>query len=117
MKGNRKVLDENTLNLFEDKFSVYSMKNLKDEIVVETKKIKLKTLKPISGFNLLVDDNGEKKYLRITSLAIDLWKKYFEGKYSIFKVQNTINFLQVISEDVNDENISKTLSEENAFIK
>lgn len=110
MKGNFKVLDKEIIKKFESKYSFEILDHEKDLIIVKTNIFKFNTVQKISrGFILSVTVDSVKYYFKISNLAINMWDKYFADKYSLFEVQNAINYLKVISEDINKETIDERL--------
>ena len=103
MRGNTKALTNEELKFVVDK---YSFELFDNSIIVKTNN--RKTLHDRNeSFSLLLP--LERRRIKITSKAIDLWIKSYMNKYSLIEVQNAINTLCVTFQNVTEENIHQQL--------
>lgn len=103
MAGNIKALTSEELDFVVAK---YKFDLFNDCIVVTTNG--RKTLHDMNeSFSLLLP--LERRRIKITKKAIDLWVKRYYEKYSLIEVQNAINTLIVTFQNPNEENIDGQL--------
>ena len=106
MRNNIKILTKEELHNFEKNYTF----EIKDEYII-TKCLKFLGRPTIhyktDKFHLVI--NGRK--ITLTPLAIELWEKHF-NEYNLIRVQNAINYLDVIYQDLSITNIKKVLEGE-----
>lgn len=106
MRNNIKLLSKDELYAFCKNYSF----EIKDQYIITNclkflgrPTIHYKTNK----FHLVL--NGRK--ITITPFAIEIWETHF-AKYHLIRVQNAINYLDVIYQDINITNMTKVLKGE-----
>lgn len=103
MTGNIKALTNEEMTFILNK---YTFTLFEDYIIVKTNNRKTLHSKD-SSFSLLLP--LERRRIKITTKAIDLWIKKYLDKYSLIEVQNAINTLAVTFQSINEENIEGQL--------
>lgn len=103
MAGNVKALTNDELKFV---LSKYEFELLGDCVVVKSNHRKTLHAKDES-FSLLLP--LERRRLKITKKAIDLWSTSFINEYSLVEVQNAINVLLVTSQPVKETTVSQEL--------
>lgn len=103
MPGNIKALTNEELKFIVEKYHFELFENY---VVVSTNNRKTLHDKSTS-FSLLLP--LERRRIKITSRAIDLWIEKYIDKYSLIEVQNAINTLTVTYQNPNEENIDGQL--------
>lgn len=104
MKNNARVLTEEELKFFNDKYSF----EIRDDLVfVKTSNFNRLTVhKAVKGFSL----STSIRKLTISSDAINAWNEHFREKYSLIDVQNAINKLIVMYQVPSIDDLKKLLN-------
>lgn len=103
MKGNIKALTNDELKFILDKYS-FSLTEYGVLVISNGRK----TLHDMDeSFSLLLP--LERRRIKITKSAIDLWSKKYIDKYSLIEVQNAINTLAVTFQPVAEYTIDEQL--------
>lgn len=103
MTGNIKALTNDELKFVVSRYEFQSV----DNYVIVHCNNKNTIHDKSTAFSLLLP--LERRRIKITTRAIDLWDKKYLNKYSLVEVQNAINTLIVTYQNPNEENIDGQL--------
>lgn len=104
---NYKVFDEETIRKFENRYEV-QYKN--PFIIVNVKgKEMYRAYKAKKQFRIYLDPYNLTLKMTILPLAVQYWNKDFKDKYSLFRVQNTMNILNLLHEEITEDNVKAEL--------
>lgn len=106
---NIKVKSEEEIKSLDDKYEVIDCETYV-VISVKTKNLKL-AYSVKENFDVNIEINNKNLKMRITSNTIKYWQRHKE--YSLFKVQNVINYLISSHQEVNEENIEREIKNGN----
>lgn len=104
---NYKVLDEETIRKFENRYEV----TLKRPFVIINVKGKemYRAYNSRKQFRIYLDPYNISVKITILPLAVKLWSKDFKKDYSLFRVQNTLNVLNMLHESITEESVRAEL--------
>lgn len=101
--GNTKALTSSELDFV---LSKYEFELVGDYVIVKANQRKTLHDKH-QDFSLLLP--LERKRVKISTRAIDLWERKYIGEYSLIEVQNAMNALQVMFQSPNEANVDDWL--------
>lgn len=102
MIRNTKVLSETELTAFENKYNVDCAKKY---VLFSLKKVNTNIFyKGDSNFSV----SAEKRKLTISPKAVEYWKK-MNQKYSLFRVQNTMNYFLILHKEYTFDDVKDYL--------
>ena len=104
---NYKVFDEKTIEEFESRYDVqykspFIIVNVKDKEIYRAYNVK-------KMFRIYLDPYNLTLKMTILPLTVQYWNKDFKDKYSLFRVQNAMNVLNLLHEEITEDNVKAQL--------